>query len=402
MSGGVGLASLPWIQTLMGMDTVSRHSNRVLIDAVADELSAHGVSFQVLPDAEGTKANLVATLPDRHGRTQGGVVLSGHTDVVPVDGQRWQSGPFEPDIRDGRLYGRGACDMKGFLGVLLTKLPEMARAELAFPLHLAFTYDEEVGMGGGAQLVKDIMGLGLNPELCIVGEPTEMKVVTGHKSLNLFRLDFQGVAVHSSLAPRGVNAVEYAAAMVTKLGGLAARFAAEGPYDDDYEVPHSTLSVNVIGGGEAINTVAGHCQVELDYRTVAAHSPQQVQAQIEGFGEQLTASMRAHHATAGMTTTALAMVPGLDTAHTSAAVQFAIASGGHRSRDRVTFGTEAGLYQAAGIETIVCGPGSIHQAHAPDEYIALDEIGYCEDFITTLLAQPHWACSNPPTVVTGT
>lgn len=207
-------ASLPWITRLVAIDTTSRDSNLPLIEVVATELREHGIEPEIFPTPDGAKANLVATIPAADGSRTGGVVLSGHTDVVPVDGQDWDSDPFEVTERDGRLYGRGTADMKGFIAVGIAALPQMVAASLREPIHFALTYDEEVGCLGGAQIVKEIAGLGLAPRAAIVGEPTSMRVITGHKSMNVVAVTFHGVAAHSSLTPSGVNAIEYAASFV--------------------------------------------------------------------------------------------------------------------------------------------------------------------------------------------
>ena len=242
-------AALPWIVRLVSLDTTSRDSNLPLIELVADELRRQGIEPSIFPTADGQKANLVATIPAADGTRTGGVVLSGHTDVVPVDGQPWSSDPFTPEVRDGRLYGRGTCDMKSFIGVVMDQLPRMVRAPLREPIHLALTYDEEVGCIGGAAIVQQIAKLGLRPRACFVGEPTSMRVIRGHKSISLLEISFHGTAAHSSLTPKGVNAIHHAAELISFVHAMAKQWRDDGPYDDAYRVSYTTTGVNLIKGG---------------------------------------------------------------------------------------------------------------------------------------------------------
>ncbi|HET8601902.1 MAG TPA: acetylornithine deacetylase [Segeticoccus sp.] len=377
--------SLPEILRLVALDTTSRNSNLELIGLVRDQLAEQGVTAHVLPNGDGRKANLVATIPAHDGTTAGGIVLSGHTDVVPVDGQEWSSEPFEAEVRDERLYGRGTCDMKSFLGVVLHTVPTLLAAKLSEPVHLAFSYDEEVGCGGGAALVEALPGLGLSPRICIVGEPSSMRVVAAHKSINLVNLHFRGVAAHSSLTPQGVNAIEYAARAIASIRDMADEFRQSGPFDDAYVVPSTTASVNVIEGGIASNTVAERCDVQLEFRSISASDPAQIVDRICQRCAELEQQMRAENPAASVEVEVVAQVPGLDTDGASPAIPFAVELGGTRSSDKVTYGTEAGLFQAAGIETVVCGPGDIAQAHAPNEFIELSQIERCEEFLASLV-----------------
>jgi len=379
--------SLDWIMRLVSLDTTSRGSNLAVIDLMAEELRRHGLKPTILPNDDGTKANLVVTIPAHDGSTDGGIALSGHTDAVPVDGQEWDTDPFTPQIRDGRLYGRGTCDMKSFIGVILTRLPELTRSPLREPVHIVLSYDEEVGCGGAAQMVKDMAGMGVRPTTCIVGEPTGMRVIAAHKSMNLLELTVHGVAAHSSLTPKGVNAIEYASRAIVFVRSLAEEFRAKGPYDAAYEVPYTTAGVNLIAGGVAGNTVPDRCTIQLDFRTVGSVDPGEVRASIQDFCDGLQEEMRRENTQSRIDLTTLAMVPGLDTDEASVAIQLGAILGGIPSVDKVTYGTEGGLFQAAGIETIVCGPGDIHQAHAENEFIELDQIRAFEDFMDQLVLQ---------------
>lgn len=370
----------------MSIDTTSRDSNLPLIEVVAQEMRSRGIEPHIFTTDDGTKANLLATVPAADGSTSGGVVLSGHTDVVPVDGQSWTSAPFEPQVRDGRLYGRGTCDMKAYIAVALHTLPAMLEAELSEPIHFALSYDEELGCLGGAVLVKQIADLGLAPRVCIVGEPTMMQVVRAHKSINSVRVTFHGVAAHSSLTPNGVNAVEHAAAFITKMRAMATSWRTEGPYDSAFPVAYSTTSVNIVEGGIAGNTVPDRCVVQLEFRTIAADDPEVVTDRLRGFVAEIEAEMKAEDERAHVDVEVLAAVPGLDTEADSTAVELAVALGAEASPEKVTYGTEAGQFAGSGIETVVCGPGDIAQAHAADEFVDLAQIQQCERFMTDLVA----------------
>lgn len=378
--------SLDWIVKLVSQDTTSRNPNQPVIDLIADEARRLGLAPKICPSPQQGKSNLLVTVPAADGSTAGGVVLSGHSDVVPVDDQDWSSDPFAPEVRDGRLYGRGTCDMKGFIGVAVSALPEMVEAELSEPIHLAVSYDEEVGCIGGDQIVKDIAELGLTPRACIVGEPTSMQVIRGHKSINLGRVTFRGKAAHSSLTPEGVNAIEYAAKFVVFLRGIADQWRSEGPFDEAYPVPHSTLSTNIIHGGIAGNTVPDRCVVEFEFRGLAELDPAATMQRIEAYARELEQQMRGENKIAGVDFEVPAMVPGLETPAEAEAISLGAALGGVRSDGKVTYGTEAGQFSGAGIETVVCGPGDIAQAHTADEYVDLAQLQACEEFIHRLIS----------------
>ena len=379
--------AMRWIERLVGVDTTSRASNLPLVELVAEQVHAVGVEPVLTFDGARTKANLVATFPAADGSTAGGVVLSGHTDVVPVDGQDWRSDPFTPEVRDGRLYGRGTCDMKGFLGVVVSRLGAIAQQPLAEPVHLALSYDEEVGCVGAVDLVEDLVARGLSPRACVVGEPTSLRVVRGHKSMNVVRADLHGVAAHSSLTPRGVNAVEHAAAFIGFLRSLSDELAEHGPFDPAYEVPRTTCSTNIVSGGIAVNTVPARCAVTFDLRTIAEDDPHEVLARCRDELDRVQARMRRENPDARAEMTVLAQAPGLETPADADVVALAVDCGGLATGDKVTYGTEAGLFDRAGIATVVCGPGDIAQAHAPDEFVALDQVAGCERFVDALLAR---------------
>lgn len=381
------LASLAWTKRLIRLDTTSRGSNLALIETVEAEADRLGLPALRIASPTEPKSNLWVTVPAADGRTTGGVVLSGHTDTVPVDGQDWHSDPFEPTVRDGRLYGRGSCDMKGFIGVSMAWLGRFAAAELSEPLHLALSFDEELGCQGAGPMIDEMARFESRPRACLVGEPTGMRAITGHKSISIVDLTFHGVAAHSSLTTHGVNAIEYAARAIDHVRAMAAEWQEHGPFDPAYALPFSTASVNLVSGGIAANTVPDLCAVTFEIRTVAAQSARGLLTEIERFVHRLDAEMQARHASARASMTVLASVPGLDVMPESPAAALCHAIGGIPATEKVTYGTEAGMFDLAGIPSIVCGPGEIAQAHRADEWVSLEQLAACESMLDRLLAQ---------------
>ncbi|MCW4464993.1 acetylornithine deacetylase [Glutamicibacter sp. MNS18] len=376
--------TLSQINELIRLDTTSRDSNLGLIDLVATRLKAVGLDYTLIHNAEGTKANLLATIPALDGGTTGGIVLSGHTDVVPVDGQDWTSDPFEPQIRDGRLYGRGTCDMKAFIGVILARLPELVAAKLDEPIHLAFSYDEEIGCVGAVSLVERITELGLSPRGAVVGEPSSMRAIRGHKSMNVFKVDFHGVAAHSSLPGDGLNAISYATGFARFVDEVSAELR-QGPRDEAFVEPTTTMNVNRIDGGIAVNTIPSLCTVFFEYRSLASVDREALTGRLRAEARRLEAQMQQVHPAGRVEFTPMAGAPGLDTAADEQIVGLSASWGAIAVDEKVTYGTEAGLFAAAGIPAVVCGPGDIAQAHAPDEFIELSQIAACERFIDRMI-----------------
>lgn len=381
-------AGVAWVERLIAHDTTSRLSNLGLIEEVRGYLEGLGIATRLIHDAGGAKANLFATIGPEG---VPGVMLSGHTDVVPVEDQPWTRAPFTAAIADGRLFGRGSCDMKGFLGMVLGRVPEMLAAPLRQPLHLVFSYDEEVGCLGVRSLVAALGASLPKPALCIVGEPTEMKVVVGHKGKLSMRCHVDGLEAHSSLAHRGVNAVETAAALITRLGAIGRRLRCEGPFDPEMDPPYTTVHTGVIAGGTALNIIPGHCRFEYEFRALPATDPAVLQQELEAFAaSDLLPGMQAVPGAAGrvgIRFEEIAAFPGLDTAESAPVTQLARALSGANRTAKVPFGTEAGLFHAAGIPTVVCGPGSIDQAHKPDEFVSLDQLAACDDFLMRLIGR---------------
>jgi len=373
---------LDWVTRLVSMDTVSRKPNLALIEVVRDYLRALGIACTLTHDPSGQWANLFATVPAHNGAITGGMVLSGHTDVVPVDGQQWDSDPFRPEIRDGRLYGRGACDMKGFIGTVMALVPEMLATKLARPIHLAFSFDEEVGCAGAPLMIDELLRRGVQPDGCLVGEPTRMQPVIAHKGINVYQCCVRGHTAHSSLTPHGLNAVEYAARLIGHLRDMADQFRAQGPFDALYDVPFCTMQTSTIEGGNAINTVPERCRFVFEFRNLPTLAPEEILARIRAYAERtLLPQMQHEHEAAAIEFTKLSMSPGLDTPEDAAITQLVRALTADGQRRKVAYSTEAGLFARAGIPSVVCGPGDIEQAHKANEYIALEQLATCERFL---------------------
>jgi len=380
------LSALDWTRKLVSFDTTSRDSNLQLIHYVREFLESQGIDCVLTHDNTGKKANLFATIPAADGATTGGIVLSGHTDVVPVDGQSWTTDPFQPEVRDGKLYGRGTCDMKGFIGVTLQLVPKMLQTRLNHPLHLAYSYDEEIGCVGAPSMIQELVERGVNPSGCVVGEPTSMRTIIAHKGINAFRCRVHGHAAHSSLTPKGLNAIEYAARIICEIRDIADRYRAEGPYDHAFDVPFTTVQTSTIRGGIAVNTVPDLCEFEFEYRNLPGMAPEAVLEQIRDYIDHtIVPAMQREHASGRVDLESLARAPGLDAAEQAAITQLVRALTRDNEIRKVAYGTEAGLFQAAGIPSVICGPGNIEQAHRPDEYVALEQLDQCERFLTALI-----------------
>ena len=375
-------ATVEMIRRLIGFDTVSRNSNLGLIEWVRDYLKHLGVASRLTYDAEGGKANLFATLGDPGGT---GLVLCGHTDVVPVDGQPWDTDPFRAELREGRIYGRGSCDMKSFIACTLAWTPQLLGARLRQPLHLAFTYDEEVGCVGVTTLLEDLKQAGIQPSGCIIGEPTGMQVMTAHKGMRVYRCCVRGVEAHSSLAPLAVNAIEYAARLASFIRGLTDELRVAGTRDEKFAVPYTTLQTGTIAGGTATNIVPRDCEFQFDMRYLPGSDPGELFARIERYAEHsLVPEMRAVAKETGIRLELVADAPDLDTAEDDRMAYLGMQLSGNKALGRVGFATDGGHFHRAGIPTIVVGPGSIDQAHKPNEFIELEQVAQCERFLTRL------------------
>ncbi|MEQ8666019.1 MAG: acetylornithine deacetylase [Rhodospirillales bacterium] len=378
------------LESLIAFDTTSRNPNRPMIDWIAGYLSDLGVESTIVVDDDPGKANLLATI----GPTDApGIVLAGHTDVVPVDGQTWGSDPFTLTERDGRLFGRGTADMKSWAALALAGVPRFLEAPLCRPVHLAFSYDEETTCLGAVSLGDAIAALPTRPALCIVGEPSGMRAVTGQKGCYCFTAEFQGLAAHSSLAPDGVNAVEYASRFAVFLSDLSATFAREGPFVAGYDVPHTTVHVGTCRGGTALNIVPEHCRLEFEFRNLPGHDAADIRRTILSFANDvLEPDMRLVSPDARIEIDEWSGLPGYALDDESVEVQLVRSLSGHNDDVKVTYFSEAGIYaDRAAIPSLICGPGFIDQAHKPDEFISLDQITEGERFmdrLTSYLCRP--------------
>jgi len=372
------------LASLVSFDTVSRNSNLDLISWVEGYLDKLGVKHQRIYDETGKKSNLWATLGPKD---VPGYILSGHTDVVPVDDQSWTDSPFKLTERDGKLYGRGSTDMKGYVACCLAAVPDMLKANLKKPLHLAFSYDEEVGCWGVRRMIPKIVEDAAKPIACFVGEPTEMDVVIGHKGKRSFKVIVHGRTCHSSLAPLGVNAVEYAARVIAKIRDIGDRLAKSGARDSLYDVPFTTAHTGYLHGGTALNIVPDIATFEFEFRVLSVDKSQILAQEVLDYAKNvLEPEMKKVAPEAGFEFQDRSEFAGLDTSPDAEVTQLAKQLTGRNSHSKVAYGTEGGLFSAAGIPTIVCGPGNIDQAHKADEFIRINELEKCGQFLDRLIA----------------
>ncbi len=370
------------IERLIAFPTVSRDSNLGMIEWIRDYLAGLGVSSRLTYDGTGKKANLFATLGEG---SKPGLILSGHTDVVPVQGQAWDTDPFKATIKDGLLYGRGSCDMKSYIATALALAPKFLAAKMDAPLHLAFSYDEEVGCIGVKGLIADLQDMNLKAAGCIVGEPTSMQPIIAHKGTHRFRCCVTGREAHSSYTNLGVNAIEYAARLIVYIRQMADRFAQLETRDYGFTVPYTTMQTGLIRGGLASNIVPKDCVFEFEARTMPGTQATHLLEEVESYAARLLPEMLLVEPNAKIAFEWLASAPGLNTKEHEAIVELTKALSRNQSVGAVSYGTEAGLFQDAGIPTVVCGPGSIEQAHRPNEFVPLEQVAQCEAFLLRLL-----------------
>lgn len=371
---------------LVAFPTVSADSNLDLIDYAVDLLEACGARVETTSDPAGKKANVFATIgPDE----EGGVALSGHTDVVPTEGQNWSRDPFFLTVESGRAYGRGTTDMKGFIACVLAMAPTFAAAALSRPVHVALTYDEEEGCHGARLLLSELTRSGRPlPKIVIIGEPTDFGVVVAHKGCYEYTTEITGVERHASMAAAGAGAIHAAARFITFLDSLADEMVARAPDDSPFEPPHTTINVGTISGGVARNITAGSAVFDWEIRPVDAGDAAYIHERLGRFvAEELLPSMRAEFPDAAVSTTVAGEVDGFWRDPQSPAVELARRLTGNRETMVVSFGTEAGLYQEKGIAPVVCGPGSIAQAHKPDEFIEVSQLERCLSVLEKLITE---------------
>ncbi len=374
------------LDRLIAYDTVSANPNLDLIEWCAELIKDAGGDVTLIPDVTGKKANLFATIGPRD---QSGVMLSGHTDVVPVEGQAWTKPPFELTLDDGKYFGRGTCDMKGFVAAALSAALTAAQSDLKTPLHLALSYDEEIGCIGVRSLVDMLADAPFKPKFCIVGEPTSMQVAVGHKGKMAAKATMIGREGHSALAPMAVNAIHMGVDFVNVLRDLQDRLAQKGAQDDDYSVPYTTIHVGKINAGVALNIVPNTCEVLFEIRSLAQDDPDALMDEIRAQADAIVAQYQPIAPEAAITIERTANTyPGLSTPEEAAVVQFVKSLLGANDTMKVAFGTEGGLFsEQVGIPTVVCGPGSMEQGHKPDEFVSVDQLAKCDDMLANLVAR---------------
>jgi acetylornithine deacetylase len=375
--------ALETARTLVRINTVSRNSNLELIHFVRDELARHGVASRLTYDDTGTKANLFATIG---AGKPAGVIVSGHTDTVPWDNQDWSVDPLGGELRDGRLYGRGSADMKSFIGLAVAQVPAWLAADLPNAIHLALSYDEEVGGFGAERLIADMRASGVRPLACIVGEPTGMVPAVAHKGVYRWRCCVRGHAAHSSLTPKAVNAIEVGARVIGKLVGMSERWRDGDERYEGFDVPYTTSSVGVIEGGVADNIVPEDCRFHYEFRNLPGTDALAMQAELTAYAASLEPAMRAVDDAAGIRFETICAMPAFLARDDDPAVALARRLAESKVTTLVAFGTEAGLFQRAGVPTVVCGPGHIAQAHQADEFVSLEQLAAAERFLQALAA----------------
>jgi acetylornithine deacetylase len=370
------------LSDLIAFPTVSSNSNLELIAYATDCLTNSGARIAMTLDETGTKANLFASLGPE---IDGGIVLSGHSDVVPVNEDEWQSDPFNMREADGLLFGRGTCDMKGFIAATLAMAPRYAELDLKRPVHFAYTFDEEIGCLGARHLAKELTRLEIRPSVAIIGEPTSMRIIEGHKGCYEYTTSFTGFEGHASNPDVGVNAIEYAVRYVSKLLALGQELRSCAPADSPFRPPWTTLQAGRIEGGSARNVIAGHCAVEWEMRPVSRRDVDMVKSRMNTYCEEvLLPAMQLVSRDACIHTHIVGEIEGLEPTTDNEARRIVSALTGAKHADFVSFGTEAGIFQQLGISTVVCGPGSIAQAHKPDEYLSVTQLNACLDMLIGL------------------
>lgn len=374
--------ALELAQTLVRMNTVSHHSNLELIHFIRDHLAKLGVNSRLTYNDDKTKANLFATLGEGK---PAGVILSGHTDTVPWDGQDWTMDPLSALVKDGNLYGRGSADMKAFIGIAVSHAEQFLNSDAPFAIHLAFSYEEEIGCFGVKELIADLRDVNIKPLACIVGEPTSMVPAIAHKGVYRYKCCVRGKEAHSSLTPHSVNAIEMAARVVGRVRDMAEDFEKNEPRFEGFDVPFSTSSVGQFHGGIADNVVPRDAEFRYEFRDLPTANAAQMQAEVVAYAQSLEPAMKKVAPTAGFAFETICEIPSFLGSKDDPVTRLAQELSGEKSTTLVAFGTEAGLFKNAGISTVVCGPGSIQQAHQPDEYVSLEQLARCEAFMQGLV-----------------
>ena len=371
----ISAPALELAQTLVRMNTVSHNSNLELIHFIRDHLARLGVKSRLTFNEDKTKANLFATLGEGK---PAGIILSGHTDTVPWDGQDWTMDPLSAMVKDGNLYGRGSADMKAFIGVAVSQAEQFLNSDAPFALHYAFSYEEEIGCFGVKELIADLRDANIQPLACIVGEPTSMIPAIAHKGVYRYKCCVRGKEAHSSLTPHSVNAIEMAARVVGRVRDMAEDFEKNEPRFEGFDVPFSTSSVGQFHGGIADNVVPRDAEFRYEFRDLPTANAAQMQSEVVAYAKSLEPAMKKVAPAAGFEFETICEIPSFLGSKDDPVTRLAQELSGEKSTTLVAFGTEAGLFKNAGISTVVCGPGSIQQAHQPDEYVSLEQLGRCE------------------------
>lgn len=370
---------------LIGFDTTSIKSNLALMDYISQYLKSFDIESTLIYDQAHCKANLYATIGPKD---KSGVMLSGHTDTVPVTGQNWTKDPYNLSEENDCYFGRGTTDMKGFIAAVLASVPYMVTQKLHTPIHLAFSYDEEIGCIGVRSLIDMLKASPIRPAVCIIGEPTSMEVVTSHKGKLAAKVTVTGKECHSGMAPYGVNAINYAAHLVSWLEGVALEKQVDGPFEEGYDIPYSTIHTGTINGGTALNIVPKHCDFMFEIRNIAAEDPKDIFNDFQNYCFELASKMKKIDANCNIDIEITTEYPGLNTPKNSDAVTFVRKIAQSTNQANINFGTEGGLFSNnLGIPTVVCGPGSMEQGHKPDEYIHKQQLVNCEEFMKHLIAE---------------
>lgn len=384
--------TIQWLSKLISFNTISSHSNMEIIEAIDAWFKLHNIDSQIIHGHAATKANLFATIPAQNGQTQGGIILSGHTDVVPVAGQPWDTDPFIATEKNGRIYGRGACDMKGFLAVILALVPEFKKLKLSKPIHFSFSYDEEVGCIGVEFVVTHLKKMGIKPGGCIVGEPSNMQPIIGEKARQVYHCQIQGLSAHSSLVNRGCNAIEYASRLICYIKKLAERLKQKGPFDHDFDLPFTTIVTTIVSGGTASNVIPGNAEFIFEVRYLPDFPAETLCHQIENYiHKKLLPEMRKIYPEAGIYLAQTSDAAGFNAEDDAAITRVVRKITGVNTRLKVSYTTEAGIFEEAHIPTIVCGPGDIEQAHRPNEFVSLEQLTICENVFRKII---HSFCVN--------
>jgi acetylornithine deacetylase len=387
--------TLQWLRRLIGFNSISSQSNMPIIDAIDAWFKEQRIDTQIIHGQDPAKANIFATIPASNGQTQGGLILSGHTDVVPIAGQMWDTDPFIATEKNGNIYGRGACDMKGFIAVMLAMVPELKKLKLLRPIHFSFSYDEEVGCIGVEYVLEHLKEIGIHPGGCVVGEPSGLKPIIGEKGRQVYHCQIQGFPAHSSLINRGCNAIEYASQLISYIKKLGERIQKQGPFNFDFDLPFTTITTTIVSGGIASNVIPGTCEFIYEVRYLPDFPVENLRKQVENyFRTRLLPSMKKVYPDADIYLVLTSDENAFNSKDDAEITEIVRRVTGSDERIKVSYSTEAGLFDDEHIPTIICGPGNIEQAHQPNEFISCHQLNLCEEVFRDII---HSFCAKEPT-----